>query len=253
MKIRLKTDSINGSWWIFMHHPLDRPSSYEWNALEAKQGHEYQVTFDLKTFHLLKHPYQDNCKDYSATTEFLSHKNCIRVCKVRQMLSECGHLSHKVDLFRGEKIESEIEVRFASSVEEEKCVDKLDLRQECRRMCPNVDCLKYYYKPVMISAKEDTHDWVDIDVMIPSEPDTDYYNTPRIPTIEFLCYIASVLSLWFGFSILSLCYWLKVLVARIKSIDQTDRRTNRPVVAKVRPAYRCPTRLVPVIVKTRDG
>ena len=237
MKVRLKTISNIETWWVFMHHSLDRPSSYEWNAFEVRRGHDYQVTFALVTFHLLSHPYRTNCKDYPTETEFTSNKECTRVCKLRQMLSNCGHLSHKVDVLRGEQIENDSEVRFARSPQEEQCVNNISLNQICRRMCSNVDCVKHYYKPIMISSKDEAHEWIDIDVMIPSEPITDYYNIPQIPTIEFLCYIASVLSLWFGFSILSLCYWLKVLFIRIKPMN------------KFKPSYTSPKRLAAVIAR----
>jgi hypothetical protein len=38
------------------------------------------------------------------------------------------------------------------------------------------------------------------------EPKKIYFYYPKIETIEFLCYLASILNLWFGFSFLSIYF-----------------------------------------------
>ena len=42
-----------------------------------------------------------------------------------------------------------------------------------------------------------------VKIIIPFEPKTVYYVKPSKEIVEFVCYLASTLSLWFGFSILS--------------------------------------------------
>ena len=196
-----------------MHDSMDIPSSYEWNAIEVKRKHTYEVTYSLKSYHLLKSPYPTNCKNYSKETEFMSHKDCVRRCRRQIMEEKCGFLSHEVDIYKGEP-----PARFANTTDDELCAKNLNLTKECRRKCPNADCVKHYYKPKIISSREHDHHFVDIDIMIPSEPITSFFHRPQIQIIEFLCYIASILSLWFGFSILSVCFWLKILFFKIKSI-----------------------------------
>jgi hypothetical protein len=69
-----------------------------------------------------------------------------------------------------------------------------------------MDCVKRYFTPrVIASGKiEDYYNETAVHISIPMEPNKIYCYLPKIETIEFLCYLASILSLWFGFSFLSI-------------------------------------------------
>jgi hypothetical protein len=72
-----------------------------------------------------------------------------------------------------------------------KCIKDLDLIEYCSKFCSNKDCVKHYYKPVLISGELTDRKKVRIDLTIPTEPETTVWNKPRIETIEFVCYIVS--------------------------------------------------------------
>ncbi len=109
-------------------------------------------------------------------------------------------------------------MRFVENSDEEKCIKDLDLIEYCSKFCSNMDCVKHHYKPVLISGELTDRKEVIIDLTILTEPETTFWHKPKIETIEFLCYIASILSIWFGFSILSIYFWIKRLtdILRLK-------------------------------------
>jgi hypothetical protein len=108
-------------------------------------------------------------------------------------------------------------VRFVENSDEEKCIKSLDIIEYCSKFCSNMDCVKHYYKPVLISGELTDRKEVRIDLIILTEPETTFWHKPRIETIEFVCYIASILSIWFGFLILSIYFWTKRLIGFLRS------------------------------------
>ncbi len=170
------------------------------------------MTYSVKTYHLLQSPYPTNCINYYSSTEFLSIKDCIRRCRLKESFSNCKVISDEINVFKWET-----SVRFVENSDEEKCIKDLDLIEYCSKFCSNMDCVKHYYKPVLISGELTDRKEVIIDLTILTEPETTFWHKPKIETIEFLCYIASILSIWFGFSILSIYFWIKRLIGFLRS------------------------------------
>ena len=209
IRIKLNKFVFESSWWIFFHHPYDRPSSYDWNAIEVLRNRYYAVTVAINSYYLLQSPYKTNCKQYYTETEFKSRKECIRMCKLNVSQSKCGVISHEVNVYRGEP-----NVRFVGNDSEEHCVHKLDLKRNCFKLCPNYDCFKQYIVPKIESQYEFDH--TQISITTPTNPMTVYRHKPRIEAFEFVCYIASALSLWFGFSVYSLYEWTEKVYKKTK-------------------------------------
>ena len=57
-----------------------------------------------------------------------------------------------------------------------------------------------------------------VEFVLPTEPETAFIHRPRIETVEFICYLASTVSLWFGVSMLSTLSWLDALFNKVKNI-----------------------------------
>ena len=212
------------SWWMYMHNSYDRTCSYDWNSIQLKRGYNYWLTFTLQSYQLLERPYPTDCTDYYNKTEYMSRKDCIRQCKLNLSLRECGVVPHEVDIYRDEPV-----VRLATDDEYETCVFNLTLNRVCPKMCPHYDCYKQIYKPVVISYNkvnetclpEQCH--TRIRLVIPSDTQTTYYHKPNIEIIEFVCYLASTLSIWFGFSVISTMDWFGVLLDTIIGINRSNK------------------------------
>ncbi len=141
--------------------------------------------------------YPTNCINYYSNTEFLSRKDCIRRCRLKESFSNCKVISYEINVFKWKT-----SVRFVENNDKEKCIKDLDLIEYCSKFCSNKDCVKHYYKPVLISGTPRDRKEVRIYLAVPTEPETTFWHKPKIETIELLFYIASILSVWFEFSIL---------------------------------------------------
>ena len=77
-------------------------------------------------------------------------------------------------------------------------------------MCPKDDCFTTYYKSIEIAQFKDyDKEELFVGVFFSSEPETSYHHKSSLQLIEFLCYLASTVVLWFGVSIFSIIFYSK--------------------------------------------
>ena len=174
------------------------PSSNDWNAVEIRKEYKYRITWKLEAFQLLESPYRTDCKVYSTSSPYLSRKDCMRSCKLRVSIDKCGYILDGIDLFRDEK-----SVPFGD-IKKNSCIKVIDFDLICSKECPHSDCTVEHYE--LISSKYKGNDTFYL--QIPTKPETAYFHEPRIQTIEFICYLASTVSIWFGLSVYSVLHLL---------------------------------------------
>ena len=203
------------NWWLALHDISYPVSPYDWNSISIRKGFYYTVTYSYQSFHLLERPYSTDCIDYKLSTEYGSRRDCIAKCKLKTGLDFCGVVPQDVVVY-GE----EPEVRFANSSLEKHCIESLNLSQNCLNVCPNVDCFKTYYRVRKISQIEDRESGheLSIDLTPPSEPETTFIHKARIETVEFVCYLASTVGLWFGLSMFSTINWIKMFFIKFNPV-----------------------------------
>ena len=197
-------------WWLILRDIGYLVSPYEWNSITVKKGFYYALTYSYQSFHLLKKPYSTDCIDYKLDTGLFSRKDCIRKCSLKTGIDFCGVVPTDVEVYRGEP-----DVRFANSSLEKNCIENLNISQNCLNVCPNVDCVKTYYKVMKMTEtklKKTDPQYLWIDLIPPSEPETTFIHKARIETVEFICYIASTVGLWFGLSMYSGMSWIYSLM-----------------------------------------
>ena len=201
-------NKFKDGWWLILHDIGYPVSPYDWNSISVKKGYYYALTFTYQSFHLLKRPYSTDCIDYKLSTEFISRKDCIRKCSLRTGIDFCGVVPMDVEVYGGEP-----DVQFANNSLEKNCIENLNLSKKCLNVCPNVDCVKTYYRIVKLSEtklnKTDPQH-LRIDLIPPSEPETTFIHKARIESVEFICYMASTVGLWFGLSMFSTINWIKM-------------------------------------------
>ena len=188
------------SWWIFIHNKSEPISAYEWNGIYLKYNYIYTLTYNVKTYQLLPNPYPTDCMFYEKQTKFKSRKDCIRRCKISEALNKCGGLSDDMDVYSGEP-----NVSFVLSWNDFYCVRNLRLNEFCPKKCRHYDCFKQHMEHIIIQDKPNPPKMIvhHINHFISFSPKTTFYHQPCTETVEFLCYLASTLGLWFGFSLLS--------------------------------------------------
>ena len=96
------------------------------------------------------------------------------------------------------------------------------ISDKCLSVCDK-NCFNEYFTPNVIArwARDVVDENLDeILIYMPTGLKTQYIHSPRLHLIEYICYTASVLSLWFGFSMTTL---LKVLIAIYNSYKNKRR------------------------------
>ena len=199
-------NNMGYEWWLFIHSVNEQISSYDWNSINLKANHHYEIIYTQKSYKLLPSPYATNCIDYSLKRGLKSRNDCIRKCQIRQSMDKCGVIAEGIDVYSGEQ-----NVIFAETDEEFNCTNSLDFDGHCLEECANNDCSKQYIEMKIIEDQELSEEYGNINIVslwLPFEPKSTFIHRPSIETVEFLCYLASTLSIWFGFSIISVYSWL---------------------------------------------
>ena len=150
----------------------------------------------MDSFQLLESPYRTDCKFYRTSSSYLSRKDCIRKCKLRVSIEKCGYIWGDIDLMRDEKSV------FFGDIHNQSCIEDIKFLTICSKECPHSDCNIEYYEPILIVeyAYNYEYEYSSLHLEIPKKPETAYFHEPRIETIEFICYLASTVGLWFGLS-----------------------------------------------------
>ena len=194
-------------WFLYLHDPSFSVAPTDWDGFQIDAGYCTGLAYSYQSFHLLERPFATNCKNYMSDTEYYSRKDCIRKCKLKHSTEECGVIADEMEVYKDEH-----SIRFASNQNESKCAENLNLDRICLEECPHLDCIKTFYKTTQIAKLDFNHttecDAIDkrnglVEFIMPKEPETTFFHKPRIEMVEFICYLASTVSLWFGISMFS--------------------------------------------------
>ena len=176
---------IFASWTVHFHDSLTLPQSNEFNMYKIDKKTFNLLTWKLSSFRLLESPYQTNCKDYGLSGQYLSRKDCIRKCKLRVSIDECGVVFKGIDIERGE---SPVIFGRNSNQSEQACFNKLNYTNICTKSCPHYDCAINYYQPIVLhqSIRNNRPDTL-LQIIIPYKPETSYHHQAKFKLVEFIC------------------------------------------------------------------
>ena len=143
------------------------------------------------TIRRLPKPYSTDCKDYTKTG-FISSEDCLVKCKIKYSMQNMKPISF---LYLMDDQNSDLHFRPRTETYDESA------GRMCREKCgQQKKCFQRYYELIQYEWNGLTNENL-IKVRVPFKPRMYYKQTPRIQVDEFLCYIASISNLWFGFSI----------------------------------------------------
>ena len=205
MTIKIHKFVTSRTWFLFLHDTSELKSPYDWDSFPLFESFDHSISFAYQSFKLLKSPYSTDCIDYKSDTQYVSRKDCIRKCKLKNSIEKCGVVSHEVQVFKKEP-----NIRFGATEEDFDCIKNISLDTICLKECPNLDCFKTYYRIINTAKYEldNTQNMLAIEFVTPTDPETIIIHRPAIDMLEFICYIASTVSLWFGLSIISVFSWI---------------------------------------------
>ncbi|KAI1287407.1 hypothetical protein HDE_10105 [Halotydeus destructor] len=160
---------------------------------------------------LLPSPFSSDCKDFTKF-DYTSGADCVRKCMVRVYKEERANVWPKT-------VPAPDSVSITQGYELGR--NNTNIEKRCTEVCePKEDCLRTMYKvqdDIKIPKRriETSRDRIQISVLRGLE--TTIALKPKLDEIELFSYIASAISMWFGFSVLTLTphkffrYFSKVL------------------------------------------
>ena len=193
-------------------------------------GQWHAIKYSKTINYLMPSPYQTNCYDYNKIG-CKSRSDCIDKCNIESSLKQCKSLPDKVNVDRHNDKDNYADnnnsCNFSYSI--------------CEQKYKSPDCTNEYYsfKTVLdvkiddpkvkgyetlslskMSSNQSQYKSNSMVMIIYSdEPDTVYRHSPEQNTVEFMCFICGVISLWTGFSIFSIyTFGRRALIIRRKSL-----------------------------------
>ena len=213
LSIKIDLDPIWNLTYLYVHDWHSIPTGWSWDTIAITPGKRYALSFEKKTLKRLKSPYGTDCIDYEKSTPFQSRHHCLTHCRIKKSLEVCAVIGDETNVVLNQS------GRFAQSPQDVDCIEKLTLDKNCWDSCSHPDCtanffraVKYFEKPVEPYFIGNTSYDSCVMIRIPLEPQTVFNYKPKLETIEFLCYVASLIGLWFGLSIASINVPIKRLI-----------------------------------------
>ena len=178
-------------------------------------GYYYVAKYTRTETHLMPSPYKTKCLDYNKIG-CKSRRDCVDRCNVEWTLKHCNESLPSWTI---------IDRHNDKDTFKDECND--NYKEYCEQKHKSPDCVNEYYTIKLVSEKrikELTSDkYIDkyfnmttfksklninfissLQIGFNIDPETIYTHLPQQYPIEFVCLIGGVISLWTGFSVLSL-------------------------------------------------
>ncbi|XP_027199513.2 uncharacterized protein LOC113793653 [Dermatophagoides pteronyssinus] len=162
----------------------------------------FQLFNYFKTINdLLEPPFKTDCRRYEEIG-YKSLMHCMNRCKsnffIRNFNGQHGDVPTDNSF--------DLNMYFApSKFKENKTLDKI-MSNECLTTCSKrQECHSEFYTMSMMDdfERKPMQNRYEFDVYFSSTANTHYKHQPRMELVEFICFYASTISLWFGFSIIA--------------------------------------------------
>ena len=138
----IEYNTLNNISWLYIHEWHYMQDGFAVNSIDLKSLTSYVISYSRKSYHLLPKPYSTNCIDYYSTTKCLSQSDCIRKCRIRDSIAKYNSIPYETNVYDWE-IDKYSKLNFTE--------DYIDLDNKCHKICHNMDCKKYFYKPYIAS------------------------------------------------------------------------------------------------------
>jgi hypothetical protein len=183
-----------------------RPYPYTLNIQSERQS---IIRFKKIRVELMSKPYKTSCFDYK-NIGYYSRADCIFKCKVGNYAKNQSEWPAK---FYTDDRRSDLVMNESSYNSME-----FELSDKCRELCgESKDCFAENYELSEIRSYGENGLFT-IVIPLPTIPTLIFTHWPKIRFEEFLCFIGSIFSLWFGFSIVMLSDVCLLVVKQVKNV-----------------------------------
>lgn len=181
-------------------HPSDQMvgSPYKIRNVQLNRNVSKDITFRRTLIHSLPAPYFTDCRNYS-DMKYNSKTDCLNKCLISSTKEMCNRWPGEVFAPKS------VELKFIPNFLIENCFGNKTY-DFCHRKCRFNDCTEEFVTTLEIDSKV----WInesqtnEFYLWLPLEHDYIYEYVPKFAFVEFLNYIAGIISVWFGISVFSL-------------------------------------------------
>lgn len=254
-----------------IHSPHIMQPGDDYRQLEIGSRQGIRLTYSKIASNLLPPPYPTNCRNYSHDN-YESRRDCIDHCIVQVYRKACGVWHQDVRAPISENVTFSSWELLTNRTLHRNC-DKVagnnfqmgkgkSIMRHCEQRCHQDDCISEYYTPIIKESyftpntpvmrkrlgEEEYNYFANlIELRMPDAPDIICTHHPKLETVEFLCYIGSIFSMWYGISILSLALNLQTAATKLKSkCFHSERKSNKISLANASTSRAKCTSLAPI-------
>uniref|UniRef100_T1K887 Sodium channel protein Nach n=1 Tax=Tetranychus urticae TaxID=32264 RepID=T1K887_TETUR len=205
------------SFYVYLHNPieiLNLPES-DFLTIFTNQSSDVVIVTSRIVVSLPSYIFFTNCLDY--TDVMFRRQGCIFECRNRIALATCGSWSSEVPA----PVNSKLPFRSRQHT----CPSPSDYKCESFEICP-VACKSSWYSSNLVwnHFKETRSNLTRFAARRPYGLEFVYNVTPYLATVEYSCYVASCLGIWFGISYSDIM--LRMFNLNEKSVE--SRKSHKP-------------------------
>jgi hypothetical protein len=194
---------------LLLHHPSRILTGFETHFVDLSPSIYYTTLSTKTTVNRLSAPYPTDCQNY-ITDGLVSQQQCFENCRTNLTVEKCGGWPEDVNA----PLDSQLQ--FVGELFKKCQLDTIkEINKICNEKCSKSDCVSEYYTFRLVRFSESGSMWMKdkcyVDIIVPPTPGVDYTHNPKFETVEFVCYVASVISMWFGFAIFPLYGYLEAI------------------------------------------
>ena len=154
------------------------------------------IYFQKTTVQLLPVPYKTACIDYR-TLGYNSKEHCIVKCKSDNYLDIYGYLPSELLIY-------DLDINLTANVVIDWKIDSI-VSKKCSKFCGHYnDCYKEYITMSHKNGGSEASPGHVLKFMPSIIPNTKFIQSPKVEVEEFVCFITSIIGLWFGLSVLTI-------------------------------------------------
>lgn len=188
--------------------------------VSKNQSTEWIITYSAYVRQLMEPPYDTHCRDYQKDTPFQSSGHCYDHCLLTNSLDQFKVIPETVALripfdtsgvtfstLRSRDMRATLNNTnpFPGVVGEDLYSNFTSLIEFCKQECRRVDCTWKYYAPrtmstIDTSSKSRGNGRVAVALRAPNTALIKVYTDEKITMIDYMVYLCSTLSFWYGFS-----------------------------------------------------
>jgi len=176
-----------------------------YNWVHFKNAREHRLMYTKTVVKYLFNPKDRPCFDQGHTRD-----DCMLECKIEEFINTTGR--YPLDFLNDNSQHTDLKYSSWHDVTHYEWTDK------CLKKCnQNTDCYKEFFS---LDSREHDSQEFKLQIEFPSHPTTIYEISIKMSFEEYLAFLASIFSIWFGFSMLSLTDFCNTLYFNFNNIYQ---------------------------------